>query len=282
MRARLRMSKKSSNFARKMAVMIITDLKDLTQILHFEGEYALFRAKDEKGMYHGVINRKGEILWTWRHITMRIPGHPQLFKSINDTREFVYYDVEKQTFVDEPIIDRGPLSKARQMVEGTPFVSFFEGMPGLFSYRPLSYLSDLYLGFTSNGRHWGVQDVDGNMILSEVYFDVRSGGEPNHFVVTLEDRDKRKKKEVGVIDDKGEWIIPHVYDSMHWRRAYYVAYIKEPHKKRKCGLLDKQGNILVPFEYDFLDPSYTEDLISAKKRGKFYFINAKNERIKLF
>ena len=29
-------------------------------------------------------------------------------------------------------------------------------------------------------------------------------------------------------------------------------------------------------------PSRTEDLISAKKRGRYLFINSKNERIKLF
>ena len=273
--------------------MIITELKELTQILYFEGEYALFRARDEVGMYRGIINRKGEIVWNvkWRHIMMRIHGFPNLFKTITDDKEkgYVYFDVEKLDFVDESIvnellksIDEGKKSQARQKVDETPFVSFFEGMPGLFSYRPLSYLSDEYLGFTSNGRHWGVQDLAGNIILSEVYYDVRGGGEPNHFVVTLEDRDKRKKKEVGVIDDQGEWIIPHIYDSMHWRRAYYVTYIKKPRNKRKCGLLDKHGNILVPFEYDFLDPSYTEDLISAKKGNKFLFINSKNERINLF
>lgn len=265
--------------------MHITELKELTKILYFEGEYALFRAEDDRGMYRGIINRKGEILWNvkWRHIMMRIHGYPNLFKTITDNKEagYVYFDIEKMDFVEAPTINEGKKSKAQQKVDETAFVSYFGGISG-FSYKPLSYLSDVYLGFTSNGKHWGVKDLDGNIILSEVYYDVRAGGEPNHFVVTLEDRDKRKKNKIGVIDDKGEWIIPHIYDSMHWRRAYYVAYIKEPHKKRKCGLLDKQGNILVPFEYDFLDPSYTEDLISAKKRGRFLFINSHNEKIKLF
>ena len=284
--------KKAVPSHQKEVNMIITELKELTQILYFEGEYALFRAKDEVGMYRGIINRKGEIVWNvkWRHIMMRIHGFPNLFKTITDDKEkgYVYFDVEKLDFVDESIvtellkfIDEGKKSKAQQKVDETAFVSFFDGMPDLFSYKPLCYLSDEYLGFTSTGRHWGVQDLEGNIILSEVYYNVKEGGEPNHFVATLEDRDMRKKNKVGVIDDQGEWIIPPIYDSMHWRRAYYVAYIKEPRKKRKCGLLDKHGNILVPFEYDFLDPSYSEDLISAKKGRQFLFINSKNERINL-
>ena len=55
MRAYLRMSKKSSNFAGKMAVMIITELKDLTQILNFEGEWIIppaYRALYWKGAYY--------------------------------------------------------------------------------------------------------------------------------------------------------------------------------------------------------------------------------------
>ena len=63
--------------------MHIKELKELQKILYFEGDYALFRAVDEKGMYRGVINRKGEIIWNdkWRHIMMRVHGYPHIFKT---------------------------------------------------------------------------------------------------------------------------------------------------------------------------------------------------------
>ena len=276
MRACLRMSKKSSNFAGKMAVMIITELKDLTQILNFEGEYALFRAKDEQGSYHGVINRQGEILWTWRHITMRIPCYPQLFKSINDTHEFVYYDIEQQAFVEAPVIDRGPISKARQMVDDAPRIPFFPDVPGLFDYPSLRYLSDDYIGFSTQRMDWGIKDIEGHIIFPEQFSTLGKGDAPNHFVVNYDD------KHVGVIDEKKEWIIPPAYQELYWKGTYYVAYIQEGRKKQKCGLIDPKGQVLIPFDYDYLMPSRTEDLISAKKRGRYLFINSKNERIKLF
>ena len=81
---------------------------------------------------------------------------------------------------------------------------------------------------------------------------------------------------------KKEWIIPPAYQELYWKGSYYVAYIQEGRKKQKCGLTDPKGQVLIPFDYDYLMPSRTEDLISAKKRGRYLFINSKNERIKLF
>lgn len=255
-------------------LMHIKELKELTQILYFEGDYALFRAKDEKGLYRGVINRKGEIVWNdkWRHIVMRVHEYPNIFRTYNDDKppQRLFYDVEKQAFVPPPTINR-ELSRAERIVENAQQIPFFD----FFNYPSLRYLSEEYIGFSQENYNWGVQDLEGNIVLPVQFDSIGSGGEPNHFAVSKDDK-------AGVINDKGQWVIPPVYDSIHWRRAYYVAYIKEPRRKKKAGLLDKFGNVLVPFEYDFLDPAYTEDIISAKKRGRFLFINSRNEKIKLF
>lgn len=258
--------------------MHIKELKELQKILYFEGDYALFRAVDEKGMYRGVINRKGEIVWNekWRHIMMRIHGYPNLFKTHTEGHKgYIFFDVEKLAFVNPPILDDSGKSKAKIMAENAPRIPFFEELPDLLSVPSLRELSDDYLAFTTDARTWGVQDTEGNIILPDVYEEVKEGGKPNHFVVQTE-------KNYGVIDDKGRWVIPPMYDSLFWRRDYYVAYIKEPRRTRKAGLLDRTGKILVPFEYSFLAPAYTEDLISAKKRGRCLFINSRNEKIKLF
>ena len=260
-------------------LMHIKELKELTQILYFEGEYALFRAKDEQGLYRGVINRKGEIVWNdkWRHIVMRVHEYPHIFRTYNDDKppQRLFYDVEKQAFVESPIIDEQNLSKAHKIVNNAPHIPFFKNAPGFFDYPSLRYLSDDYIGFSYEKMNWGVQDLEGNIVLPVQFDSIGSGSEPNHFAVSKDDK-------AGVINDKGQWVIPPVYDSIHWRWAYYVAYIKEPRRKKKAGLLDKFGNVLVPFEYDFLDPAYTEDIISAKKQGRFLFINSRNEKIKLF
>lgn len=254
-------------------LMHIKELKELIQILYFEGEYALFRAKDEQGLYRGVINRKGEIVWNdkWRHIVMRVHEYPNIFRTYNDDKppQRLFYDVEKYAFVPPPTINR-ELSRAERIVENAQQIPFFD----FFNYPSLRYLSEEYIGFSQENYNWGVQDLEGNIVLPVQFDSIGSGGEPNHFAVSKDDK-------AGVINDKGQWVIPPVYDSIHWRWAYYVAYIKEPRRK-KAGLLDKFGNVLVPFEYDFLDPAYTEDIISAKKQGRFLFINSRNEKIKLF
>lgn len=259
--------------------MHIKELKEVTQILYFEGEYALFRAKDEKGHYRGVINRKGEIVWNdkWRHIVLREHAYPHIFRTYNDDKpsKSLYYDAEKQAFVEPPDFHEENLSRAQRIVKTAQNIPFFKDVPGFFNYPSLCYLSEEYIGFSEENYNWGVRDVEGKIILPVQFDKVGQGGEPNHFAVA-------KGGKEGVIDDKGEWVIPPIYYSIHWRRAYYVAYIQEGRRKKKAGLLDKYGNVLVPFEYDFLDPSYTEDLISAKKRGRFLFINSRNEKIPLF
>ena len=257
--------------------MHITELANLKNILYFEGNYALFRAEDKQGMFRGVINRRGEIVWNdhWRHIVMRVHGYPHIFKTVDDTREYVYYDVEKHAFVEAPVLDEGVKSQARMIVDNASQISFFKHVPELFSYPSLRYLSDAFIGFSTEKMFWGVKDLEGNIVFPAGFTALFGGGEPNHFVVSL---DKRE----GVIDDKRQWIIPMIYDSLHWRRAYYVAYLRKGNKEPKAGLLDKSGNVLVPFEYDFLDPAYTEELISAKRGDQFLFINSKNEIIDLF
>ncbi len=259
-------------------LMHIKELKELTQILYFEGDYALFRATDGKGLYHGVINRKGEIVWNdqWRHIVLRVHEYPNIFRTHNDENppKTIFYDVEKHAFVKPPVCKQ-ELSQAQRIVENAQHIPFIKDIPDFFNYPSLCYLSEEYIGFSPENYNWGVQDLEGNIVLPVQFDSIGSGGEPNHFAVS-------KDNKAGVINDKGKWVIPPVYDSIHWRRAYYVAYIKEPRRKKKAGLLDKSGNVLVPFEYDFLDPAYTEDVISAKKRGRFLFINSHNEKIKLF
>lgn len=248
-------------------LMHIKELKELTQILYFEGGYALFRARDGKGLYRGVINRKGEIVWNdkWRHIVLRVQEYPNIFRTYNDEKppQSLFYDVEKHAFVEPPVLHDNENSKAKQIIQKAPFNPLLKDVEDFVNYPSLRYLSEKYIGFSPENYEWGVQDLEGNIVLPVQYDNIGSGGEPNHFAVSKDDK-------AGVINDKGQWVIPPIYDSIHWRWAYYVAYIKEPRRKKKAGLLDKFGNVLVPFEYDFLDPAYTEDIISAKnKAGSF-------------
>lgn len=253
--------------------MNIRELKELTQILHFNGKYALFRANDQKGQYVGMINRKGEIIWNekWHRLALQMNDYPNLVITSNGKREFIYYDVEQQTFTDTlPPLNR-PKSKAELIVENAKEVPFFTMA---VSYKSMRYLSDDYIAFSPGRGYWGVRDLEGNIILPAEYEDMDRGGQRNHFTARLD-------KLYGIIDDKGEWVIPCIYDNMFWRR-YYVTYIKDSDGKRRAGLYDNDCHLTVPFEYDFIDPSPSEDLITVQRGKDIFFINHLNERIEMF
>ena len=64
--------------------MNVREIKCLRSIMGFEGEYAEFKAKDEQGLYYGLINRKGEVVWNdgLRHPILKVRNHPNVFFSI--------------------------------------------------------------------------------------------------------------------------------------------------------------------------------------------------------
>ena len=64
--------------------MNVRDIPGLWAISGFDGEYAEFKAKDEQGLYRGLINRKGEVVWNdgLRHTILQVREHPTIFFSI--------------------------------------------------------------------------------------------------------------------------------------------------------------------------------------------------------
>jgi hypothetical protein len=115
--------------------------------------------------------------------------------------------------------------------------------------------------------------LNGKVLIPAQFTHVNYGGCDTHFLV-------EKEEEYGVININGDWIIPFGKFEWLWCRGdYFLA-----RKDGKAGIVDLAGNVLIPFEYEYLHPSYDEglDLISAKKDGEFFFINAKQERVDLF
>ena len=70
-----------------------------------------------------------------------------------------------------------------------------------------------------------------------------------------------------------------MFEWLWFRGSYFLA-----RKNGWAGIIDLKGNVLVPFEYDYLHPSYDEglDIISAKKGGEFFFINSELKKVNLF
>lgn len=77
----------------------------------------------------------------------------------------------------------------------------------------------------------------------------------------------------GVIDNKGNVIIPLEYDSIGLGPLKYVQ------KNGKKGFLDNDGNEIIPVIYDDMGDWFYCDLIWVKKDGKYGYINKKGEII---
>lgn len=77
----------------------------------------------------------------------------------------------------------------------------------------------------------------------------------------------------GFIDPSGAFFMPCIYlycGDFHDGRAVVKNY------ESKYGMVDQTGHPVLPFEYDYLDPA-SEGLISAKKDGKWGYINPQGE-----
>lgn len=257
--------------------MNVRELPGLKAIMGFDGEYAEFKAKDAEGLYRGLINRKGEVVWNdllW-HTILKLRDHDTVFFSMKRGEEgFVYFDVAQQKYIERPQLSERIKSKAEQMVDDAPDM---EGIDP-FDHRkcvikPLSVITDEYLAFAEGLYKWGVRDLAGNILIPARFAHISYGGMNSHFLV---DEDEQ----YGVIDLKGNFVIPFgKFDWLWCRGEYFLA-----RKDGKAGIVDLKGDTIIPFEYEYLHPAYNEglDLISAKKDDEFFFINSKQEKVDLF
>lgn len=270
-------------------------IKEVRYIYYFSGGLAFFRAKDEKGSYQGLIDQAGEIVWgKWRNLALRLSGHPDYIKTYDkQTKELIYLNVRTLQFESEPEWHKAEMqTPAWQIVNNAPMVEFIKGVETMFDYKSMHYLNETYIGFAQEDSNrtsddeersrfssllnpkWGVQDLEGNIIIPAVFDSVSGGDRPNRFIV------KRNDKK-GVIDDHMKWIIPCEYSSVICYAPHnaYVAYDEKPRRKPVGGMLDTEGNLIMPFLYEHIFPSPTEDSITVKRRGRWKVINSKGEKL---
>ena len=256
--------------------MNVREIPGLRSIMGFEGEYAIFKAKDEDGNYQGVINKKGEIVWDAKLFppTLLMHGTTVFMSCIRGKSGFFYYDVAQQKYVEKPEVEPRPKSKAELIADTSDLLIYTDENGHETHEHSMHALTDNLLSYAEGPKKWGVKDIEGNIIISAQYEELFVGGEDRFLVQTAD------QKNYGIIDLKGNWVIPFgKFDWLWWRGNCYLA-----EKDGKKGIIDLQGNTIIPFEYEYLHPSYDEglDLISAKKDGEFFFINAKQERVELF
>lgn len=255
--------------------MNVRNLSDLTLIMGFDGEFAVFKAKDAEGPYEGLVNRQGEIVWgdKMKRPINQVRDNPTIYMSIKrGESDYSYFDAAQRKYVERPVLQPRQLSRAEQIAEASPWIDYVDSEGRQGSYCSIYALSNELLAFAGEGgKLRGIRDLEGNVILPAQYQFIVHGG-PELFAACIDDK-------WGVIDLKGNWFIPREYDFIYRQDDFFVA-----RKDGKVGILDANGKVLIPLEYDSLCPSHTEglDLISAKKDGEIFFINARQERIDLF
>jgi hypothetical protein len=148
---------------------------------------------------------------------------------------------------------------------------------GLFDKKFNEVLPCVYEGIdfvTFKGKYWfrkkekwGLMDKDQKVII-EPQYDSHGWLKNGKIQVT-------KNKKNGMVDTLGQIIIPLMYDALddETRHGLIVASLKN-----KWGYLDSLGKIAIPFGYDDIRKFY-KSITGVKKDGKYFFINAANERI---
>lgn len=144
-------------------------------------------------------------------------------------------------------------------------------------HRGLKWITPDWLQF-AEGNKWGIVDPYCNIILPAQYDDIRSVNDFNAFLLKENGLWGMMHKEQ-IVNGTLRWTLPCIYQCLCAYSEYYIA-----RKNGKVGVINKQGEVIIPLEYDSFAPARDEklNLISVKKDGECYFINAQQERIELF
>lgn len=129
-----------------------------------------------------------------------------------------------------------------------------------------------------NGRHWyyvrngklvGLLDVDMRVILPAKFDGIELSFEKNGIsVVHLQGK-------VGAVNDRGEEIIPIIYDKIS---LFNNDGISAASLNGKYGFIDRKGNTVIPFEYEFAS-TFSDGLAKVKLKGKVGYINLDNKMV---
>ena len=129
------------------------------------------------------------------------------------------------------------------------------------------------------GELYGIMDGQGNVIVAPSY-DWIQRSQPYGY---KNQRISVKKDGLnGYLDFDGNVVIPFEYPYVGHRRMLGIHLFHT--KEDKWGILNEKGQIIIPAIYDSIRVDNTQGLdeIAVKKDGRCYFINAKQEEVKVF
>lgn len=140
----------------------------------------------------------------------------------------------------------------------------------------------------NNNSLYGFSDQNNNIIIPAIYNEVSSFSEGLAAV--------KLNEKWGYINEKGEEVIPFIYDGVipaggyinnddtevrfykHSSNSNFFDGLAIVRLNNKLGCIDKTGAIIAPIKYDYFS-SFTEGLAIVRFNGKYGFINKKGKLV---
>ena len=238
--------------------MNIKEIQNLKKISAFYGEYAIIETKDEK---FGLINRYGDVLVPADKYE-RINYHCEDVFSLWSTK------ANRPTFYNtklgkEVAMPECPNNTERELPESTnKFVDAY-------------WCAENRIAFAL----YGIMDEKGNIIVQPTYNRIQYGD-----IYGCKNIRIRVEKDGldGYVDLDGNVVIPFQYPFVSYNKELGLYRFRT--KEKKWGIMDEEGQVIIPAIYDSIDIRAPRGLdeIAVTKGGRCYFINAKQEEVKVF
>ncbi len=152
-------------------------------------------------------------------------------------------------------------------------VSFFNNLICRYEFDGFS-LNTLSKGVVySEDTEWGFIGTDGKWIVDG------TKAKYEHVVAFSNERAMvYKNKKWGLIDARGELVLPLVYDDMNYipnsnKNLFYIAQ-----NQSKTGYIDNEARVIVPLQYEKLR-NFSEGLVAVRKGSLWGFVNEKGEEV---
>ena len=243
--------------------MNVKDIKNLKTITAFFGNFAIYATTDFK---EGLINRNGEIV-----------GPAEKYEAIFHCEDDVFelwlnFDgvIRPATYFDAKLGKEVPAPKRIQQPQ------IPELPEAAKQYEEARWCVEGRIVF-GEGKLYGIMDENGKIIVPPTFDYVA----PSIYAKRDRIRVQKDNREAYIGLD-GQVIIPFEYPYVNYNHklGVHVFHTDED----KWGMMDKDGKIIIPAIYDYLDAREYRGLdeISVKKDGRCYFINAKQEEVKVF
>ena len=125
------------------------------------------------------------------------------------------------------------------------------------------------LRLVKDNNMWGYADDDGNIVVPGQFHIAHEFYSQNYAVVM-------KDGYYGVINKKGETIVPFEYHNMLYGGTYETDKYIVVTKYRKRGVINLNNEIVIPIEYDHIF-QYDPNIFRVRLGGKYGLINDKGE-----